>query len=77
MELHQLRYFVALAEAGSMTLAARRCRVSQPSLSQAIRKLEYGLGVVLVDRLGSGVALTEAGRALLPRAQRVLAEVER
>lgn len=75
MELHQLRYFVAGAEAGSMTLAARRCRVAQPSLSQQIRKLEEALGVRLFDRLGRGVVLTDAGRALLPRARRILAEV--
>ncbi|MCL4220037.1 MAG: LysR family transcriptional regulator [Phycisphaerales bacterium] len=75
MELHQLRYFVAAAEAGSMTLAARRCHVAQPSLSQQIRKLEETLGVALFDRLGRGVVLTDAGRALLPRAQRILAEV--
>lgn len=75
MEIHQLRYFVAAAEAGSMTLAARRCRVAQPSLSQQIRKLEDGLEVALFDRVGRGIALTEAGRALLPRARRILAEV--
>jgi LysR family hydrogen peroxide-inducible transcriptional activator len=75
MEIHQLRYFVASAEAGSMTLAARRCRVAQPSLSQQVRKLEDDLGVVLFDRVGRGVVLTDAGRALLPRARRVLAEV--
>lgn len=75
MEIHQLRYFVAAAEAGSMTLAARRCRVAQPSLSQQIRKLEEGLEVALFDRVGRGIALTEAGRALLPRARRILAEV--
>jgi LysR family hydrogen peroxide-inducible transcriptional activator len=75
MEIHQLRYFVAAAEAGSMTLAARRCRVAQPSLSQQIRKLEDGLGVYLFDRVGRGIALTEAGRALLPRARRILGEV--
>lgn len=75
MELHQLRYFVAVAEAGSMTLAARRCHVAQPSLSQQIRKLEETLGVTLFDRLGRGVVMTDAGRALLPRARRILAEV--
>ncbi|MCC5824287.1 MAG: LysR family transcriptional regulator [Phycisphaerales bacterium] len=75
MELHQLRYFVAAAEAGSMTLAAKRCRVAQPSLSQQVRRLEETLGVALFDRLGRGVVLTDAGRALLPRARRILAEV--
>lgn len=58
-----------------MTLAARRCRVAQPSLSQQIRKLEETLGVELFDRFGKGVALTESGHRLLPRARRILAEV--
>lgn len=75
MEIHQLRYFVAAAEAGSITQAAKRCRVAQPSLSQQIRKLEESLGVALFDRAGRGVTLTEAGRVLLPRARRILAEV--
>lgn len=75
MELRQLRYFVAIAEAGSISRAAARCRVAQPSLSQQIAKLEDELGVTLLDRLGRGVALTDAGRALLSRARRVLAEV--
>src|SRR5690606_7005665 len=75
MELHQLRYFVAAAEAGSMSRAAERCRVAQPSLSQQIKKLERSVGAALFDRLGRGVALTEAGRALLPRARRILVEV--
>jgi LysR family hydrogen peroxide-inducible transcriptional activator len=76
MELHQLRYFVAAAEAGTMSLAAQRCRVAQPSLSQQIQKLEYALGAALFDRLGRGIALSPAGRALLPRARRILAEVQ-
>lgn len=75
MELHQLRYFVAAAEAGTISRAAERCRVAQPSLSQQIRKLEDGLGVRLFDRLGRGVELTPEGRAFLPRARRILAEV--
>lgn len=75
MELHQLRYFVAAAEAGSISRAAQRCRVAQPSLSQQIRKLEDALGSPLFDRMGRGVALTDAGRALLPRARRILQEV--
>lgn len=76
MEIHQLRYFVAVAEAGTMSKAAERCHVAQPSLSQQIQKLEYGLGTALFDRLGRGVALTPAGRALLPRAKRILTEVQ-
>lgn len=75
MELHQLRYFVAVAESGGFSRAANRCHVSQPSLSQQIIKLEEELGQRLFDRLGRTVALTEAGRALLPRARRILSEV--
>lgn len=75
MEMHQLRYFVSVAEAGSFSRAAERCRVAQPSLSQQIKKLETQLGQVLFDRLPQGAVLTEAGHALLPRAQRILAEV--
>lgn len=76
MEIHQLRYFMAAAESGSMSRAADRCRVAQPSLSQQIRRLEESLDVRLFDRLGRGVALTDAGKALLPRARRILADVE-
>ena len=75
MELRQLRYFVAAAEAGTISRAADRCGIAQPSLSQQVRALEHSLGVTLFDRLGRGVALTDAGRALLPRAKRILAEV--
>lgn len=75
MELQQLRYFVAAAEAGSVSRAAARCHVAQPSLSQQLRKLEEDLGVLLFDRLGRGIAITDAGRAFLPRARRILAEV--
>jgi len=76
MELHQLRYFVAVAESGGFSKAARRCYVAQPSLSQQIIKLEQELGQRLFERLGRHVALTEAGRALLPRARLVLREAE-
>ena len=75
MELHQLRYFVAVAETGNFGRAAARCRVSQPSLSQQVIKLEARLGRRLFDRLGRRIALTDAGAALLPRAKAILAEV--
>lgn len=75
MELHQLRYFVAVAECGSFREAAAHCHVAQPSLSQQIKKLERNLGHELFDRLGRRIALTEAGRALLPRAQSILTAV--
>jgi LysR family hydrogen peroxide-inducible transcriptional activator len=76
MDFHQLRYFVAVAEAGSISLAARRCHVAQPSLSAQIRRLEGSLGVALFDRHGKGASLTAAGRQLLPRARRLVAEME-
>ncbi len=76
MEIHQLRYFVSIVEVGSFGGAAKRCHVAQPSLSQQIKKLESELGYQLFDRLGRSIALTEAGQALLPRARRILADVQ-
>jgi len=75
MELHQLRYFVAVAETGSFSRGAERCGITQPSLSQQILKLESELDQRLFDRLGRSVQMTPSGRILLPRAQRILAEV--
>lgn len=75
MELHHLRYFVAVAHNGSFTRAARQHHVAQPSLSQQIRRLEEELGAPLFDRTGGRVRLTPVGEAFLPRAERVLAEV--
>lgn len=74
MELHQLKYFVAVAETGGFSKAARRCYIAQPSLSQQIKKLERELGQKLFERLGRTTVLTEAGRALLPRARVILKE---
>ena len=76
MELHQLRYFCAVATAGSFSRAAEQSHVSQPSLSQQVRKLEDELGARLFDRLGRSVRLTELGKAFLPRARTVLRELE-
>jgi LysR family hydrogen peroxide-inducible transcriptional activator len=76
MELHQLRYFCAIVDSGSFSRAARLTHVSQPSLSQQIRKLEDELGARLFDRLGRSVRLTELGQTFLPRARAVLHELE-
>ena len=73
MELHQLRYFAAVARLGNFTRAAEACHVSQPTLSQQIAKLELELGHSLFDRLGRGVALTATGRALREKAEQALA----
>jgi LysR family hydrogen peroxide-inducible transcriptional activator len=76
MELHQLRYFCAVAEAGSFSRAAEQSHISQPSLSQQILKLEDELGARLFDRLGRSVRLTDLGKTFLPRARTVLRELE-
>jgi LysR family transcriptional regulator, hydrogen peroxide-inducible genes activator len=76
MELHQLRYFCAVADAGSFSRAAEQSHISQPSLSQQILKLEGELGARLFDRLGRSVRLTDLGKTLLPRARAVLRELE-
>jgi LysR family hydrogen peroxide-inducible transcriptional activator len=76
MELHQLQYFVKVAELGSFTRAAEQCFVSQPSLSQQIIKLEKELRQPLFERLGRKVLLTDAGRALYQQARQILGAVE-
>jgi DNA-binding transcriptional LysR family regulator len=68
-----LRYFLAVAEDGSVTRAAERVYVSQPALTKQIRQLETQLGVRLFDRSRSGMALTGPGRELARRAPKVLA----
>jgi LysR family transcriptional regulator, hydrogen peroxide-inducible genes activator len=76
MELHQLRYFTAVADLGSFTKAAQRCLVAQPSLSQQIIKLEKELGQPLFERLGRMIRLTDAGHMLHDQAVAILASVE-
>jgi LysR family transcriptional regulator, hydrogen peroxide-inducible genes activator len=75
MELHQLRYFMAVARSGNFTRAAANAHIAQPSLSQQILKLEDELGARLFDRLGRTARLTPFGRAFLPRAETILREV--
>ena len=76
MELHQLRYFVAVAEHRHFTRAAADLGVAQPSVSKQIRRLEAEIGDPLFDRRAGGVALTDAGAVLLPWAKRVLADLD-
>ncbi|MGR6963427.1 LysR family transcriptional regulator [Geodermatophilus sp. URMC 61] len=75
MELHQLRYVVAVAEEGSFTAAAQRELVAQPAVSAAVRTLERELGVQLFRRGRSGATPTEAGAAVLVHARAALAAV--
>jgi LysR family hca operon transcriptional activator len=77
MELRHLRYFVAVAEEGSLTLAAeRRLHTAQPSLSRQIRDLESEVGVPLLERGARGVGLTPSGRVFLDHARLALAQVD-
>src|SRR3989441_7507330 len=77
MELRHLRYFVAVADSGSLTLAAQRMlHTSQPSLSRQIRDLEDEVGAELLTRRARGIELTPAGRAFLDHARAVLSQVE-
>jgi LysR family hca operon transcriptional activator len=76
MELRHLRYFVAVAEAGSLTVAAaRKLHTSQPSLSRQIRDLEQEIGAQLLTRGPRGIELTPAGRAFLDHARVALTQV--
>jgi len=77
MELRHLRYFMAVAETGSLTAAAeRRLHTSQPSLSRQIRDLEDQVGVELLSRGARGVELTAAGRAFIDHARLALTQVD-
>jgi len=77
MELRHLRYFVAVAEAGSLTVAAeQKLRTSQPSLSRQIRNLEDEVGAQLLRRSARGIELTPAGRTFLDHARVALSQVE-
>jgi LysR family transcriptional regulator, hca operon transcriptional activator len=77
MELRHLRYFIAVAEAGSLTVAAQqKLHTTQPSLSRQIRDLEDEVGAQLLTRSARGIELTPAGRAFLDHARSVLSQVE-
>ena len=72
MDLASLNAFIAIAETGSFSLAGERLHLTQPAISKRIAGLEQQLKVRLFDRLGREINLTEAGRALLPRAYQIL-----
>lgn len=76
MEMHQLRYVVAVARTGNFSRAAEQCHVSQPSLSQQIQKLEHELGERLFDRMKREAKPTPSGEAFLQRAMKILEEVD-
>ena len=76
VELRHLRYFVAVADAGTFTHAAERMFIAQPTLSQQIRRLEEMLGTPLLQRRREGVRLTTAGAVLLEESRVLLAQVE-
>lgn len=73
VNLAQVRVFVAVAEEGNITRAARRLRTSQPAVSKQVSELERALGTSLFDRLARGVRLTDAGELLLGHARRIFA----
>src|SRR5215472_9406995 len=75
MEIHQLRYFCAVARHGTFTRASEVEHVAQPSLSQQIQKLEAELGARLFDRLPRAAKLTVFGKAFLPKAERILRDL--
>src|SRR5271169_3565167 len=76
LELRHLRYFVALADAGTFTRAAEKIFIAQPTLSQQIRRLEEIVGTPLLQRRREGLRLTAAGRVLLDASRNVLSLVD-
>ena len=76
VELRHLRYFVAVADAGTFTHAAERMYIAQPTLSQQIRRLEEMVGTPLLWRKREGVRLTEAGAVLLEESRAVLSLID-
>ena len=71
MEMHQVRYFLAVSETLNFTRAAEQCHVAQPSLTSAIKKLEARLGGELFHRERNRTHLTELGRLVLPHMERI------
>lgn len=76
IDLSRLRVLVAVAQEGSVTAAAEALHYAQPSVSHQLAKLETEVGVPLLQRMGRGIRLTEAGRLLVDRAESILKQVE-
>ena len=76
MELRHLRYFAALAEQLSFTRAAEKVHITQSTLSHQIKQLEAEIGLLLFDRIGKRVVMTEAGEQLLGRVTKALKEID-
>lgn len=74
MEMHQVRYFLAMAEQLNFTKAAESCNVSQPSLTRAIKRLEEEFGGLLFRREGANTYLTDLGRTIRPHLQQIYDE---
>ncbi|MBD3678802.1 MAG: LysR family transcriptional regulator [Rhodobacteraceae bacterium] len=76
MDVKQLRYFIAIAEEGSLSAAAQRVNVAQPSLSQHVISLGRDLGVKLLERSPRGVSLIQSGEVLLSHAREIVTSLE-
>ena len=76
MDIKQLKYFIAIAEEGSLSAASARLHVAQPSLSHHVIKVERELGVTLIKRSSRGVVLTESGQTLLKHAREICASMD-
>lgn len=76
MDIPSIQAFLAVAETGSFSRAAERIFITQPAISKRISSLEASLGVPLFDRIGRGVQLTDAGRALQEKAYRIISELD-
>jgi DNA-binding transcriptional LysR family regulator len=76
MDIPSIQAFLAIAETGSFSRAAERIFITQPAISKRIASLESSLGVPLFDRIGRGVQLTDAGRALQEKAYRIISEID-